>query len=77
VLTEGVRHSLFYLKGLIYVLERLRKPTIVMGLLGAVKLAAGAFGYDIISDEQINAIANGVSAIAAIIATLMNRDAVK
>jgi len=48
-----------------------------MGLLGAVKLAAGSFGYDIISDEQINAIANGVSAIAAVIATLMNRDAVK
>jgi len=57
-------------------LERLRRPTIVMGLLGAVKLAAGSFGYDIISDEQINAIANGVSAIAAVIATLMNRDTV-
>jgi len=58
-------------------LERLRKPTIVMGLLGAVKLATEAFGVSVISDEQINAIANGVSAIAAIIATLLNRDAVK
>jgi len=56
-------------------LEKLRKPTIVMGLLGAVKLATEAFGVSIISDDQINAIANGVSAVAAIIATLMNRDA--
>ena len=57
-------------------LEKLRKPIIVTGLLGALKLATNAFGLDFISDEQINAIANGVSAIAAVIATLMNRDAV-
>jgi len=56
-------------------LEKLRKPIIVSGLLGAAKLAASAFGYDIISDDQINAIANGVSALAAVIAALINRDA--
>ncbi len=58
-------------------LEKLRKPVIIAGLLGALKLATNAFGLDIISDDQINAIANGISAIAAIIATLINRDAPK
>ena len=54
-------------------LEKLRTPVIVAGLLGAVKLATNAFGLDIISDDQINTIANGVSAVAAVIATLINR----
>lgn len=57
-------------------LEKLRTPAIIAGLLGAVKLATSAFGLDIISDDQINAIANGVSAVAAVIATLINRDSV-
>ena len=29
-----------------------------VALLGAIKLTAEAFGYDLISDEQINALAN-------------------
>jgi len=58
-------------------LEKLRKPVIVVGLVGALKLATDAFGLNIITDDQVNAIANGVSAVAAIIATLINRDAVQ
>lgn len=35
---------------------------LITGLLGAAKLALEAFGYSIITDDQINAIANGVTA---------------
>ena len=56
-------------------LEKLRKPAIVAGLIGALKLATDAFGLNLISDDQVNTIANGVSAVAAIIAALINRDA--
>ncbi|MED2006680.1 hypothetical protein P4V39_00930 [Brevibacillus borstelensis] len=45
---------------------------LVTGLLGAAKLALEAFGYSIITDDQINAIANGVAAVAAVVATWMN-----
>jgi hypothetical protein len=55
-------------------LEKLRKPAIIAGLLGAIKLATDAFGFNIIADDQINAIANGFSAVITIIATLINRD---
>ena len=55
-------------------LEKLRKPTIIAGLIGAIKLATDAFGLNIITDDQVNAIANGVAAAAAIIAALINRD---
>jgi len=55
-------------------LEKLRKPTIIIGFLGAVKLATDAFGYSFLTNEDVNAIANGISAIVAIIATLLNRD---
>ena len=55
-------------------LEKLRKPTIIAGLIGAIKLATDAFGLNIIADDQVNAIANGVAAVAAIIAALINRD---
>jgi len=45
---------------------------LVTGLLGAAKLALEAFGYSIITDDQINAIANGVAAVAAVVAAWMN-----
>jgi hypothetical protein len=56
-------------------LEKLRKPVIVAGLIGALKLATDAFGLNLISDDQVNAITNGVSAVAAVIAAAINRDA--
>ncbi|MED1949004.1 hypothetical protein [Brevibacillus centrosporus] len=45
---------------------------LVTGLLGAAKLALEAFGYSVITDDQINAIANGVAAVAAVVAAWMN-----
>ncbi|SDO16192.1 hypothetical protein SAMN04487897_10957 [Paenibacillus sp. yr247] len=43
-----------------------------IGLLGAAKLILNAFGLDIISDNEINAIGNGVATIATIVGVYMN-----
>jgi hypothetical protein len=45
---------------------------LITGLLGAAKLTLEAFGYSIITDEQINAIANGVAATATVVAAFLN-----
>jgi hypothetical protein len=45
---------------------------LITGLLGAAKLALEAFGYSIITDEQINAIANGMAAVATVVAAFLN-----
>jgi uncharacterized membrane protein len=46
--------------------------TLVIGILGAIKLILQAFGIDIITDDAIDAIANGVAAVVAIIAVLLH-----
>lgn len=56
-------------------LEKLRKPALVIAILGAVKLVTDAFGMQILTNENINAIANGVSAVVTVIGILINRDA--
>lgn len=55
-------------------LEKLRKPTLVVAILGAVKLVTDAFGLTVLDDTQINAIANGVAALATVVGILINRD---
>lgn len=57
-------------------LEKLRKPALVVAVLGAVKLVTDAFGIVILTNDNINAIANGVSAIATVVGILINRDSV-
>lgn len=56
-------------------LEKLRKPALVVAVLGAVKLVTDAFGLVILDNDQINAIANGVAALATVLGILINRDA--
>ena len=56
-------------------IEKLRKPTLVVAILGAVKLVTDAFGVTVLDDAQINAIANGVAALATVVGILINRDA--
>ena len=46
--------------------------TILVAVLGAVKIVLQAFGLDIITDDQINAIANGVAAIVTIFGVVMS-----
>ena len=54
-------------------LEKLRTPALVVACLGAVKLVTDAFGLVILDDANINAIANGVSAVVAVIGICINR----
>jgi len=46
---------------------RLTNPAFYLAILGAAKLVTDAFGLQIISDEQINSIANGLAAIVTVI----------
>jgi len=59
------------------ILERLRKPALAIAILGSVKLVTDTFGISILTNESINAIANGVAAVATIVGILINRDAVQ
>lgn len=54
-------------------LEKLRKPFLVVSILGAVKLVTDAFGISFLDDNSINSIANGVAALATVIGILINR----
>lgn len=47
--------------------KRLNKPAFYVSILGALKLITDAFGCQIITDDQINAIANGLAALATVV----------
>lgn len=46
--------------------------TLIVALLGAAKLVLESFGINIITDDQINAIANAAAAVAAVIGVVMS-----
>ncbi|SDN72419.1 hypothetical protein SAMN04487897_104203 [Paenibacillus sp. yr247] len=46
--------------------------TLTLGLLGAAKLILNAYGLDIIHDDDMNAIANGVAALLSVIGVYTN-----
>lgn len=46
--------------------------TLTVAILGAAKLILNAFGLDIISDNDVNNIANGVAAVISIVGVYMN-----
>jgi len=56
-------------------LEKFRKPALAIAILGAVKLVTDAFGFQLLTNDSINEIANGVSAVATVIGILINREA--
>lgn len=46
--------------------------TIIVAVLGAVKIVLQAFGIDVVTDEQINQIANGIASIVTIFGVVMS-----
>ncbi len=54
--------------------SRLTKPAFYIALLGAAKLVADAFGYQLITDEQVNSIANGLAALVTVVGVAMGYD---
>lgn len=51
--------------------NRLTKPAFYIALLGAAKLVTDAFGYSLITDDQINNIANGLAALVTVVGVAM------
>lgn len=51
---------------------RLRSPAFYAALLGLLKLTMQAFGVDIITDEQVNTIANGLSTLVTVVGVALN-----
>lgn len=47
--------------------SRLCKPAFYVAILGAAKLITDAFGLQIINDDQVNSIANGLAALATVV----------
>ncbi|MDF2958420.1 MAG: hypothetical protein K0S39_155 [Paenibacillus sp.] len=52
-------------------IERLKQPAFILGILGALKLALNSIGIDI-PDETINQLANGISSVLVVIGIFMN-----
>ncbi|KPV45582.1 hypothetical protein [Alicyclobacillus ferrooxydans] len=53
------------------VLQNRNLATLLIAVLGAVKLILQAFGIDIITSQQIDAIANGVAALITVAGVIM------
>ena len=51
--------------------SRLSSPAFYVAIVGAAKLVTDAFGVRLISDEQVNSIANGFAALSTIIGVAM------
>lgn len=51
--------------------NRLTNPAFYIAILGAAKLVSDAFGYPIISDSQVNIMANGLAALATVTGVAM------
>jgi uncharacterized membrane protein len=49
-------------------LEKLQNPIYWLAILGGIKIILNANGVQIITDDQVNAIANGLSALVDVIA---------
>jgi len=56
-------------------LEKFRKPALFVAVLGAIKLVSDAWGFQLLTNEQVNDISNGLAAIATVVGILINRDA--
>lgn len=55
-----------------YFLQNRRLSTIIVGLLSAVKIITSALGWNFISNQQVNDIANGAAALLTLITVVMS-----
>ncbi|NTV91009.1 MAG: hypothetical protein HGA22_11730 [Clostridiales bacterium] len=61
-------------KGNDLMFEKMKKPLFWAGVIGAVKLATDAFGITLISNEQVNVIADGLAAIVTVAGVVVSHD---
>ena len=57
--------------------EKMKKPLFWAGVIGAAKLATDAFGVQLITNEQVNVIADGLAALATVIGVVVSHDTPK
>lgn len=57
-----------------YLLQNRRLSTIIVGLLGAVKIITSALGWNFITNQEVNDIANGVAALLTLITVVMSHE---
>lgn len=55
--------------------EKMKKPAFWLAIVGAVKLTTDAFGFRVIEDAQVNAIADGLATLATIAGVVISHDA--
>lgn len=55
-------------------LEKMKKPTFWLAIIGAIKLTTDAFGLTIIADDQVNMIANGVATLFTVAGVIISHD---
>lgn len=52
--------------------QQINYITVLVAVLGAVKIVLQAFGIDVVTDQMINDIANGVAALVTIFGVVMS-----
>ena len=62
-------------RGGIFMMEKIKKPVFWLGILGALKLLTDTAGYTFISNEQVDQIANGLSALVTVVAVAVDHGA--
>lgn len=53
-------------------LDKFNKPALWVALLGALKLILDSFGISLISDTQVNDIANGIAALVTVAGVIID-----
>jgi len=48
-------------------MEKMKSPLFWLGVFGALKLALDTMGHGVITDAQVNALANGLATVFAIV----------
>ena len=56
--------------------DKMKKPLFWAAIVGAVKLMTDAFGLTLISNEQVNVIADGLAALATVAGVIVSHDQV-
>lgn len=54
--------------------EKMKKPAFWLAIVGAIKLTTDAFGYKLIEDSQVNAIADGFATLFTVAGVVISHD---
>lgn len=55
--------------------DKMKKPAFWLAIIGSLKLCSDAFGFKIIEDSQVNAIADGIATLFTVAGVIISHDA--